>query len=465
MSELRQGPEGVRVEARGPQGVRCFEADFAVGADGARSVVRDLAGFGSRVYPASVSAMAGDVRLVRAGVLRPGWHRTERGWILVRDVEGGVTRLRTLNCSGAVADRHAPLGLEELQKEVSFIAGREVGMVEGWWLSRFSDFSRLVSSYRRGRVLLAGDAAHVHFPIGGQGLSTGLLDAVDLGWKLAFTLRGTAGEGLLDTYGSERRPAAQRVIDHTRAQLALMRPDPALEPLRALFGELMAGGGSEGALLASMISGQDTVLPARGADSASWEGRFVPNVVLHTGEGRADVTGLLGEGRPLLLVFGEGADRFAAEARPWTHVVRMVRAAPVPELDCAALLVRPDGYAGWAAGGGELAAALRDFFGPGRQADGPQPADTASGDTASGGTASADTASEDTASRSAVSVNAATGGAVSGDRAGGDPVAGLRAADRMAGIVADHGQNSGMVGGGGAGGGQSGCTRGDQREQ
>jgi hypothetical protein len=278
----------------------------------------------------------------------------------------------------------------------------------------------------------------VHFPIGGQGLSAGLLDALDLGWKLAFTLAGTAGGGLLDTYGAERRPAAQRVIDQTRAQLALMRPDPGLDPLRELFGELMVRGGSEGSVLASMVSGQDTVLPARGGGCSPWEGRFVPNVVLDTGEGRTDVVGLLGAGRPLLLLFGEGAGRFACRVRPWAGVVRVVRAAAVAEVDCEALLVRPDGYAGWAAGGGELEDALRAYFGPGDAAAGAQSGDAAAGagaaETVSGDAVAAGVQSEGVASGSGVSggvvSGAAAGGKASGGRVGnmvfGDAVAGVQ---------------------------------------
>lgn len=361
--EVCEGPGGVVVRAEGAEGRVEFVGVCVVGADGARSVVREQGGFVSRSYPATVSAMAGDVRLVGGGGLEAGWHRTERGWVVVKEVGGGVVRLRTLNCGGAVAGRGVPLSVEELGREVSWIVGRDVAMGEGRWLSRFSDFSRLARSYRRGRVFLAGDAAHVHFPIGGQGLSTGLLDAVDLGWKLAFAVRGWAGEGLLDSYDGERRPAAQRVIDHTRAQLALMRPGPELDPLRALFGELLAGGGESG-VLASMVSAQDTVLPARGAGSSPWEGRFLPNVGLVTGEGATDVIALLGEGRPLLLLFGgSGSAGYVEQARGWAGVLRVVHAEPVPEVPCEALLVRPDGYIAWASGGEGPAAALTAYFG------------------------------------------------------------------------------------------------------
>ncbi|MGX1914142.1 FAD-dependent monooxygenase [Streptomyces phaeochromogenes] len=361
---VHQGPDGVRVTAQGPRGRVDCVAQYVVGADGARSVVRELAGFDARTYPATVSAMAGDVRLEQADALGPGWHRTARGWLVVKDVAGGGVRLRTLNCQGVSGARRVPLTLEELRGEVSWIAGREIGMRAPKWLSRFSDFGRLVRSYRRGRILLAGDAAHVHFPIGGQGLSTGVLDAVNLGWKLAFTVRGVAGDGLLDTYDRERRPAAQRVIDHTRAQLALMRPDAELDPLRALFGELLAKG-SEGGVLASMVSAQDTVLPARTAGSSPWEGGFLQNVALATREGGTDVIGLLGEGRPLLLLFGGQAGGYEVQAQAWAGLLRVVRAEPVAGLPCEAVLVRPDGYIGWAAGGGRLAPALRAYFGEG----------------------------------------------------------------------------------------------------
>lgn len=359
---VRQWPGGVRVIAEGPRGpVECV-AGYLVGADGARSIVREQTGFASVTYPATVSAMAGDVRLVRAGDLTPGWHRTRRGWLVVKEVPGGSVRLRTLDCSGAREGRHLPLTLEELRREVAWIAGRDIAMGSPRWLSRFSDFSRLALSFRAGRVFLAGDAAHVHFPVGGQGLSTGLLDAVNLGWKLALAVRGGAGGRLLDSYDGERRPAAQRVIDHTRAQLALMRPGPELDPLRALFTQLLATAG-EGGALAAMVSAQDTVLAPLGARSSAWEGRFLPNVGLTTCEGPADVVGLLRGGRPLLLLCGERGGGYREQARGWGGLLRTVQAAPVPGLPLGALLVRPDGYVAWGPEGDGLEAALVAYFG------------------------------------------------------------------------------------------------------
>ncbi|MER7110482.1 FAD-dependent monooxygenase [Streptomyces sp. NPDC000229] len=360
--DLAQSPEGVRIEARGPQGTVVLHGRYAVGADGARSTVRRLAGFEADTWPATVTALMGQVRLREAHVLSPGWHRTPRGWLVVKGAPDGTTHLRTLNCSGPPAERGLPPTLEELSREASHIAGREIAMTDGRWLSTFSDFSRLARSYRSGSVFLAGDAAHVHFPVGGQGLSTGLLDAVTLGWKLALAAAGDAGDALLDTYDAERRPAARRVIDNTRAQVALMRPDPALDPVRDLVAGMFASGTGDDCF-GLMISAQDTVLPARSA--SCWEGKFLGNTGLDTADGPTDVIRLLREGRPLLLLFGEDGAQHLDAARPWADRLRVVHCAPVPDLPCAALLVRPDGYIGWAPDGGGLGEVLDRYFGQG----------------------------------------------------------------------------------------------------
>ncbi|MET9412451.1 FAD-dependent monooxygenase [Streptomyces sp. NPDC002935] len=363
---LEEEGDCVRVVGRGSGGLVSWRARFVVGADGARGVVRELAGFGCRSWPATARALMGWVRPGGVGGLGVGWHRTGRGWVVVKDAGDGGVHVRTLNCSGAEGEgvRGRPVTLAELGREVSWIAGRDVVLGEGRWLSRFSDFSRVAGSFRRGRVLLAGDAAHVHFPIGGQGLSTGLLDAVNLGWKLALCVRGGAGEELLDSYDLERRPAALRVVESTRAQLALMRPGAELDPLRDLFGSLMRRGGAGG--LGEMVSAQDTVLPVAEGSSSAWEGRFLRNVVLRTGCGVRDVIGLLRGGGPVLLLAGGRGGRFAGSVGAWSSVVRVVRVVSVPGVDCDALLVRPDGYIAWASDGGRgLDVALRALLGPG----------------------------------------------------------------------------------------------------
>ncbi|MFD4260836.1 FAD-dependent monooxygenase [Streptomyces sp. NPDC058534] len=343
---------GVRVLAEGPFGSLECTALYLVGADGGRGVVRELGGVVSRSWGATVSGLSGVVRWEGERGLGEGWHRTERGWIVVHDVPGVGAHVRTLDCSGAYVGRGvAPTG-GELRGEVARIAGREVGFGGVRWLSRFSDFARLAECFGRGRVFLAGDAAHLHFPVGAQGLSLGVQDALNLGWKLALAVRGRAGAGLLDTYDQERRPAALRVIECTLAQLALMRARPEAEALRAVFAGLVAGGG-ESRYLSDLVSGQDVVLPPGVGGGAGWEGRFLPNVAVVTAGGPTDVVALLRAGGWLLLLFGERSGGYARRAGAWAGVVRVVRANPVGEVACDAVLVRPDGYVAWAGGAGQ----------------------------------------------------------------------------------------------------------------
>ncbi|MFD8953356.1 FAD-dependent monooxygenase [Streptomyces xanthophaeus] len=367
-----QEPGGVRITAEGPHGTVTCAAGYAVGADGARSTVREQAGIGSDTYAASVAAMAGTVTLPDPASLPPGWHRTSRGWIAAKAGSGGRTHIRTVNFRGAHPDRHQPLGLAELRRETSWIAGREIAMEDPRWLSRFSDFTRLARSLRAGRIFLVGDAAHVHFPIGGQGLSTGVLDALNLGWKLALAVHGSAGAQLLDTYDLERRPAARRVVENTQAQLALMREGAEADALREVFTGILAADPA-GGYLSGMVSAQDTVLPEHTGRTALGAGRFLHNVALTTTTGETDVIGLLADGRPVLVLFGEESSGYREEARGWEGTLRVVHARPTPDVPQEALLVRPDGYIAWAPGGDGLAVALSAYLAEGAGADGARP--------------------------------------------------------------------------------------------
>ncbi|MFF5337786.1 FAD-dependent monooxygenase [Streptomyces sp. NPDC013181] len=367
---LAQDEGGVRVTAEGPRGSVLCHAGYAVGADGARSLVRALAGIESDTVPATVSALMGTVTLDDPGALPKGWHRTPRGWIVAKHTGEGRVQLRTLNCDGPHPDRHRPVSLEELRDEVSRIAGRAIAMHSPRWLSRFSDFARLARTFGQGRVFLVGDAAHVHFPIGGQGLSTGVLDALNLSWRLAHAVRGTAGETLLTGYDAERRPLARRVIDGTLAQLAVMRPGPEADALRTVFTGLLAAEDENGRL-GALISAQDTVLPDPTGVGGPAAGSYLANTGLSTADGDTDVIRLLHDGRPLLLLFGEKSDRHQEAARPWAGILRTVEARPVPALPYEAALVRPDGYLAWVPGDGGLDQVLAAYFGPGGGGDAP----------------------------------------------------------------------------------------------
>ncbi|MGW6062032.1 FAD-dependent monooxygenase [Streptomyces sp. NPDC055189] len=340
---LESGGTGVRVSAEHPGGQTEFEAAYVVGADGSRSTVRTLSGIPSDTSAPTMAAMAGVVRCAGAEAPEPGWHRTPRGWVVAKPAPEGRLHLRVCDFTRAHVDHLLPLGLEEFRGQASRIVGREIGMDEPRWLSRFSDFSRLARSYRSGRVLLAGDAAHVHCPIGGQGLSTGLLDALNLGWKLALTVRDVACRGLLDTYEAERRPAALRVIDNVRAQVELMRPGNAPASLEELVPGI--GHGADPEQLGLLVSGQEEILAPAHGDPARWQGRFLNNVALNTADGPTDVIRLLRDRRMLLLRFDHGAERRSPGSRRATRdAVRTVWAEPVAELPCAALLLRPDGH-------------------------------------------------------------------------------------------------------------------------
>ncbi|MFE4263152.1 FAD-dependent monooxygenase [Streptomyces sp. NPDC056883] len=360
-----QGPDGVRITAEGPHGPVTCVSEYVVGADGARrSTVREQAGIESETYLATVAAMAGTVTLAQPASLTPGWHRTPRGWIVAKAVAGGRTHLRTFNGLGAHADRNRALSLAELRREVSWIAGRDIAMEAPRWLSRFSDFTRVARSFRAGRVFLVGDAAHVHFPIGGQGLSSGVLDALNLGWKLALAVHGAAGPELLDSYDLERRPAAWHVVSNTQAQLAMMREGAEADALRAVFTGILAADPT-GVYLGDMISGQDTVLPEPTGWTAPGTGKFLHNVPLRTATGETDVIGLLQDGRPLLLLFGEKGSSYRDEARRWEGALHVVHAVPTPDVPQEALLVRPDGYIAWAPGGDGLSVALSAYLAEG----------------------------------------------------------------------------------------------------
>ena len=220
--------------------------------------------------------------------------------------------------------------------------------------------TRLAQTYRAGRVLLLGDAAHVHSPMGGPGLNLGLQDTVNLGWKLAAAVKGWAPAGLLDTYESERRPVGERVMMQSLSQQALMTPGPEVDALRTLFGELLQKSEVKDHL-AHLLAGSDVRYDV--GDVHPLSGRLVPELVLDDGRRVAE---LLREARPVLLELGDGAA--AACAVGWADRVDVVTGT-IADSPLSALLLRPDGYVAWAADGfdaarsSELLAALQRWFG------------------------------------------------------------------------------------------------------
>ena len=260
--------------------------------------------------------------------------------------------------------------MRDLSEALIAVYGTDYGVHSPIWLSRFTDMTRQAASYRRGRVLLAGDAAHVHSPVGGQGLNTGVQDAMNLGWKLAQVVKGVSPESLLDSYHEERHPVAARVLRKTMAQVALIRPgDARLEALRDTVSELL-GMDEPRTRYAGMMSGLDIHYDL--GEGHPMLGRRMPDLDLATAAGPCRVFALLHDARPALINLGEPG-RFAVA--PWADRVQVVDAGfdgswelpvlgdvPAP----AAVLVRPDGYVAWVGEGTDVGLddALTRWFGP-----------------------------------------------------------------------------------------------------
>ncbi|MFJ6621859.1 FAD-dependent monooxygenase [Kitasatospora sp. NPDC091335] len=387
-SALRQDRGGVTATVEGPDGPYELTADYLVGCDGARSDVRRAAGFACTTHEATFAAIVGLVRLRDPYAVPPGWTHTAEGWLLANVNPAGHSRVITHDFRLPLPARGSRATLEELQGTLSRILGRPVALGDPAYLDRFSDFTRVADRYRTGRVLLAGDAAHVHAPLGGQGLNTGLQDAFNLGWKLALVARGDADGRLLDSYDTERRPVAEAVVANTRVQAAVMRPGPENDHLREFTARMFRHPGVNREA-ADVISGQGIAYgPGGAADPAV--GRFLPNLALRTPHGPRTVAELLTPGRPLVLLRPEVADALEPVAAGWGERVSTLRVDPEPDsaelrlgtgapVPWSALVCRPDGYLVWradraagdagAAGastadGAGLREALEGWFGP-----------------------------------------------------------------------------------------------------
>ncbi|HEX5407746.1 MAG TPA: FAD-dependent monooxygenase [Pseudonocardiaceae bacterium] len=354
-------------------GSATLRARFVVGCDGAHSVVRKQAGVDfpgvstDRVVSRTAHVVlpltaSGELDVPGMGRLRPfTYHRTDRGLFVFATFQPGVQLVTAMEWDQP--DDDSPATIEDVRAGVARVLGVDVPMMQptqpGRWVLRrvASRSTRQADRYRAGRILVAGDAAHVHAAVGGPGLNLGLLDVANLGWKLAATVQGWAPPGLLDTYHDERHPVGQRVVMHTQAQTALLAPGSEVTALRELFGELMAKP-DNARYLATLLAGAD----ARYGGEHGLVGAWVPDFPLTVAGQPTRLAELARAGRPLLLdLVGDPA--LAEVATGWADRVDLIVAtAANPPAD--ALLIRPDGHAAWTADSDRpLAEALRDWFG------------------------------------------------------------------------------------------------------
>lgn len=358
--------DGVAIEVKTPAGQRWAWGRYLVGCDGGRSMVRKALGIEfPGVDPTFVGRQA-VVRIADPTRLQRGWYRTTAGMMAFGL---GVNHVFTVEFDGPPADRSAPATVQEIQDSIRRAGGVDVELVELESAGRFTDNARQASTYRKGRVFLAGDAAHVHSPFGGQGLNIGMVDAVNLGWKLAAAIHGWAPAGLLDTYTAERHPAGQRALQNTLAQSALMRPGPHTDALRAMFLDLMALDDAN-EYLWKAITGTDQRYDL--GDAHPLVGTLTPHWPLRAlGSGPAPaLADLMSDGRGLLLDL-HGRSHVLAAMKPWSdRVGTAVAGADTEHLaDIEALLIRPDGCVAWVLPRGAdfspaaLARVLRTWFG------------------------------------------------------------------------------------------------------
>jgi 2-polyprenyl-6-methoxyphenol hydroxylase-like FAD-dependent oxidoreductase len=384
-ADIRRGHEAARVsqddatvvaDVQGPDGPYQVTARFLVGCDGAHSAVRDSAGipFPGTTYP-EVNRLAqvtvpdsvtrlenGDLGVPGLGRIRAGFTRTDRGVFGFGSLASGVLLVQTTEDEISKVGDDAPMTLIEFQDSVRRVLGGDLPLREVTRLSRYVLQARQAERYCDGRILLAGDAAH-QFPATGIGINFGMLDAVNLAWKLAAVINGRVPPGLLDTYHGERHLAGGRALLQTQAQVALRRgDDPAAQALRELFLELLAG---EQPLrrMAALIAGADVRYPMPGSNLSqdTLTGAFAPNLTLRTDQGTTSVAELMHAARPVFLDLA-GRPELCATARGWRHRID-IHIAETDHAPADALLIRPDAHIAWAATGSEPAstdaAALR----------------------------------------------------------------------------------------------------------
>jgi 3-(3-hydroxy-phenyl)propionate hydroxylase len=356
-----QDDTGVDVELADGTSLR---TQYLVGCDGGRSLIRKAAGIDFPGWDPTTSNLIAEVELAE----EPEWgmRRDDKGIRSLSKLEDGK-RVRVLVTEQHVGSTSEPT-LHDLSEALVAVYGTDYGIHSPTWVSRFTDTARQAAAYRDRRVLLAGDAAHVHFPVGGQGLNTGVQDAVNLGWKLAQVVNETSPESLLDTYHAERHPVAARVLRNTLAQTALLRSDERVDALRDTMSELLSMDEPR-KRLAAMMSGLDIHYDL--GEGHPLLGRRMPDLDLVTANGPLRVFSLLHGARPVLLNLGQPG---GLSITPWANRVRLIDAKyggvwELPALGTVtaptAVLIRPDGYVAWVGDGTDtgLRDALTTWFG------------------------------------------------------------------------------------------------------
>jgi 2-polyprenyl-6-methoxyphenol hydroxylase-like FAD-dependent oxidoreductase len=369
-ADIRHGHEVARVsqddatvaaDVHGPDGPYQVTARFLVGCDGAHSTVRDSAGipFPGTTYP-EVNRLAqvtvpdsvtrlenGDLDVPGLGRIRAGFTRTDGGVFGFGSLTSGVLLVQTTEDEISNVDDDSPMTLAEFQDSICRVLGGDLPLGDVSRLSRYVFQARQAERYRDGRILLAGDAAH-QFPATGIGINFGMLDAVNLAWKLAAVVNGWAPPGLLDTYHGERHLAGARALLQTQAQVALRRgDDPAAQALRDLFLGLLA---DEQPLrrIGAWIAGTDLRYPMPGSSLSQHPlaGTFAPNLTLRSGQHTTSVAELMHAARPVLLDLA-GRPDLCATARDWEHRID-IHTAETDHPPADALLIRPDAHIAWA---------------------------------------------------------------------------------------------------------------------
>jgi 2-polyprenyl-6-methoxyphenol hydroxylase-like FAD-dependent oxidoreductase len=356
-----QDDTGVDVELSDGRSLR---AQYLVGCDGGRSVIRKAAGIEFPGWDATRSNLIAEVEVTEEPPR--GIRNDATGVHGLHRMEDGKT-VRVVVTEQQLGPGSDPT-LRDLSDALITVFGTDFGVHNPTWISRFTDMTRHAAAYRAGRVLLAGDSAHVHYPAGGQGLSLGVQDAVNLGWKLAQVVNGTSPERLLDTYQDERHPVAARALQHTMAQTALQRQDVRMKAVVEMVSEL-ASMDEPRKRLAGIVSGLDIHYDL--GEGHPLLGRRMPDLDLVTANGALRVFELLHDAKPVLLNLGEPG---GFDITPWAERVQLIDATYVGTWELpvlgevsapAAVLIRPDGYVVWVGDGADsgLREALTTWFG------------------------------------------------------------------------------------------------------